>query len=233
MKPEIWGWQHITYLAIFAVIAAVSIFLIKKYVKNEKTLVCILKGVAALLLASVIWNRASIAVKNSNPMNLIPDSFCGISSFCLSLSLLIGKKNCRFFHFVCYVGFIGALLTLVYPDFIGQDESFWYPPTVSGLLHHTVMLYAIILMVITGYFTPTIKRWYCLPIGLSFVLTFGQFLISALGYDDAVYINHPLLPDSIFTWYFTGMLVVIVSLLIMLTFEYFLVWRKKRGADAE
>ena len=226
--PKVYGWEHFTYLAVCAVIAAAAIFFVRKYAKTEKTLSIVTRAVGGALFACILWNRISLCIKNSNALTLIPDTFCGISSLILSLAMLIGKRNNIVFHFICYLGFVGGTLTLAYPDFIGQAASVFYPPTISGLLHHTVMVFAIILMLLTKYFVPTLKRWYVLPLGLCCVMTFGIFEITALGFNDAMQIFTPLLPDTIFTWWFCGALLLPFSYIVMLLFDYFLVWRKKK-----
>lgn len=231
MNPEVFGWQHLTYLGVYFALTITSLILVKMFVKNEKTLNIIFKSLAIALLLAVSWNRITICLRTKNAIDFIPNTFCGLSSFMVAISVLIGKRNCGFFHFVCYLGFIGGLLTLIYPDFIGQNQSFFYPATISGLIHHSIMFYIILLMFITKYFVPTLKKWYWLPLGLCCVMTYGQFLISALGFGSAMYITEPLLKGTIFTWWFTGLLVILVSVVTMCAFDYFNVWKKKKVSN--
>lgn len=228
MNPEVFGWQHLTYIAIFVVLAVVSLVLIKKFVKDEKVLTIIIKSVAGALFLAILWNRISIAIKNSNALYLIPDTFCGLSSTLLSLSVLIGKRNCGFLHFISYLGGVGGLITIIYPDFLSQNPSFFYSPTISGLLHHTIMFYLVILMLLTKWFVPTLKKWAWLPLGLCCVMTYGLFLMSALGFGGAMNITKPLLEGTIFSWWFTGILLIALSTLIMCAFDYFNIWRKNK-----
>ncbi len=131
--PKVFGWQHLTYLAVFIVIAIILTFFILKYAKAEKMLALIMKIIGGLLFICIVWNRTTLVMKYNSAWFLIPDTFCGISSLILSLALLIGKRNNFVFHFICYLGFIGGLIVLVYPDFIGQASSIFYPATISGL----------------------------------------------------------------------------------------------------
>ena len=160
---------------------------------------------------------------------MIPNSFCGLSSLLLSISVLVGKKDNWFFHFICYLGFIGGLITLIYPDFLGQNQSFLYPATISGLLHHTIMFYLVLIMIITKYFVPTLKKWYYLPLGLACVMTYGLFLLDAVGHTTAMNITTPLLEGTILTWWFTGIMVVALSVATMAIFDYFNIYRKKKN----
>ena len=226
--PVVFGWEQFSYLAVFVVLAATATVLIVKFVKTEKALSVTMRIIGGILFACVLWNRITLAVKNSNPMSLIPDTFCGISSVILSLAMMIGRRDNKVFHFICYLGFVGGLITLIYPEFIGQDASVFYPPTISGLLHHTFMVYAVVLMLLTKYFVPTFRKWYALPLGLCCVMTFGIFEITALGYSDAMQIFTPLLPDTIFTWWFCGLLLLPFSYIVMFIFDYFNVFRKKK-----
>ena len=210
MNPEVFGWQHLTYIAIFVVLAVVSLVLIKKFVKDEKVLTIIIKSVAGALFLAILWNRISIAIKNSNALYLIPDTFCGLSST------------------ISYLGGVGGLISIIYPDFLSQNPSFFYSPTISGLLHHTIMFYLVILMLLTKWFVPTLKKWAWLPLGLCCVMTYGLFLMSALGFSGAMNITYPLLKGTIFSWWFTGILLIALSTLIMCAFDYFNIWRKNK-----
>lgn len=229
--PEVFGWEHLTYTAVFLALAIAAIVLILKYVKTEKTLSMIMRIIGGVLFICILWNRISICVSHKNALLLIPDTFCGISSLVLSLALLLGKRDNIVFHFICYLGFIGGLIVVVYPDFIGQASSIFYPDTISGLLHHSIMFYTILIMTITKYFVPTIKKWYALPLGLCCVVTLGIFEITVLDSNDAMQIFNPLLPDTIFTWWFCGILLLVFSYLVMVVFEYFNVWKKQSGSD--
>lgn len=217
--PKVFGWEHIVYLVIVLSLMVAGTFFIKKYVKTEKTLDLIIKILAGFLLAFILFNRISIAAYANNWLQLIPDSFCGMSSLVYAICLLVLKKESIVFHFITYLAFLGGLLTIVYPDFIGQAASIFFPKTISGLLHHTVLLYLSVLTVVTGRFKPELKKIYALPLGLCTFLTFGMFLISALKYGNAMYINKPLIPGTILTWWFVGIVFVAATALGLFIYE--------------
>ncbi len=196
MNPKIFGWQHFTYLAVCIVLAVVSLILIKIYVKSEKGKFITIKVVAGLLLASILWNRITLAVTGKNWTNIIPNTFCGMSSLVLALACLIGKKNNNVLHFVFYLAVVGDFVTLIYPDFIGQSTSIFYSKTISGLLHHTIGLYLCVLLVMLGRFTPNYKKWTNLVIGFMAYITLGAFMMSVFDYDNAFYITKPILSGT-------------------------------------
>lgn len=228
MAPEIFGWQHFTYLAVFIILAITSYILILKFVKDEKILNIIIKCVAGALLLAVCWNRICIVLKNNDPIYLIPDSICGTSSFILSISVLVSKRNAGVLHYISYAAFIGGLATIIYPDFIGQDISFFYPATISGLLHHTLMVYLVVLMLLTKWFVPTLKKWYYFPLGVCCVTTYGVFLLTALKINNPLNLTGPILEGTILTWWFVALVSMLVALTVMVTFDYFNVWKKKK-----
>lgn len=217
--PAIYGLEHIIYLIIVITLMIIGIILIIKKAKTEKQVTLVIKLIALLLLSVILWNRISIAVGHDDIRLFLPDSFCGTSSLVLSLAVLFFKKNNVILHFVSYIGFVGGSITLFYPDFIGQADSIFYPMTISGLLHHTVMVFLVLAMVITKYLQPSLKKWKYVPIGLSFFMTYGIFLITVIGLDDAMYIMKPVLPGTILNWFVLGLLFIPAQFIFLIIWE--------------
>lgn len=224
MNPEIFGWQHLVYLAVCLVISIASLVCIKIFVKDEKKQDIIVRCIGGLLLAMIVWNRIAIAISNKNGWNLIPDSFCGMSSLVLALSCILGKRNNAVLHFVVYLALLGDILTVFYPDFIGQNPSFFYPNTISGLLHHTIGLVLCILLFMTGWFKPDWHKWPNLVVGFLAYITLGAFLISVLGYDNAFYINSPILSGTPLTVWVLAPIFAILYVVFMVC--YYLISNK-------
>lgn len=225
--PQIFGIEHIIYFITVVLLMIISIILIKKYVKNDLQLTRVIKFIGLILLTMIILNRISIAYYHENLYLLFPDSFCGTSSLVLALGTIFCKRNNNILHFVSYIGIFGGGLTLIYPDFIGQADSIFHPLTITGLLHHTVMVFLVIVMLITNYLQPSLKKWYCVPIGLSFFMSYGLFLITVIGHDDAMYIFKPALPDTIFNWFGLGLIFIPVQ------FIFLVIWEKLKNVRGE
>jgi hypothetical protein len=61
-------------------------------------------------------------------------------------------------------------------------------------------------------------------------MTYGVFLEDCVGLEEAMYINEPLIEGTIFTWYFVGALMMIITIAILATYEYI---QKKFGKKAQ
>ena len=225
--PGVFGIEHILYLVICLLMMFTGWFIIAKYVKAEKTKTLIVKISAFALLCAILWNRISITIYNfknnedglRNLLYLIPLSFCGFSSLVNALATLFLKKDNKILHCISYLGLIGGVISIIYPDYL-EEQTFFDPRTLSGLLHHTIMIWVIITNMITGYFTPQAKKWYIYPLGLCLIMGYGLFFKEVTGLG-AMQIGSPLLSSApIFTsWYVVGVLTMFIHLAIIIGFE--------------
>lgn len=139
---KIFGWEHFVYLAVFIIISIVGLICAKKFAKTEKAQNIIIKITGIALFLSILASRLSITFCSSNPQwhHMLPNQFCGMSSLVLSLAVIFGKKNNNVYHFVWFIALLGGILTMIYPDFLPQNPSFFYPPTITGMIHHSLSI---------------------------------------------------------------------------------------------
>ena len=229
MRPEIFGIEHILYLVVMFSLMITAWVLCKLYAKSYKSRSIIIRVVGLLLFASVLWNRILLVIKNDNPWMIIPNSFCGLTNMLLGLTLMIGKRDNIALHYLSYVGFIGGVVTIIYPDFIGQDISFWYPLTISGLLHHTLSVFAVVLLYLIDWFRPNYRKWVAIPFGFFAYITLGVFMMNNLNIGSAFYINEPILSGTnLYCWQialiFAAIYIVFMIVVEIIRWEY----RKKQ-----
>ena len=127
---------------------------------------------------------------------IIPDSYCGMTSLVLSLAVLFGKRDNGALHFTWLLGLFGGISTVIYPAFIGQGPTVFYLPTISGLLHHSLALVMVAALLLFGQIHITYKKWYCTFFGFTAYLTVGAFQMSVFGFPDAFHIAEPILSDT-------------------------------------
>lgn len=217
--PTVYGFEHFAYLFVSLLILVPTFLWIKKHVHTEKEIRKTIFILGAILFVAIIWNRISVCALRDGFDKFIPSTFCGMSSLLLSISAMTLKKDHAVFHSVAYVGLLGGLLTNIYPDFIGQAPSIFYPMTISGLVHHTLMVFLVIVMFSLGYVRPSIKKWIYLPLGLAVYMCIGIFLMTELGYSDAMYIYSPILSGTPLNWFWLGMIFLPYHALFLLVWE--------------
>lgn len=217
--PKVYGWEHLLYLFIIIFLMTLGFIWIKKHIKSEEQILKTIKVIGFILFLAIVWNRVSIAYLRDGFQSILPGTFCGATSLALSISAMIFKKDHIVFHCVAFVGLLGGLLTMIYPDFIGQSNSIFYPMTISGLVHHSVMVFLVLVMFQTGFIKPTVKKFYVLPLGLCIYVTYGIFLISILGYHDSMYIYEPILEETSLNWLVLGLIYLPLHFIFLWTLE--------------
>ena len=232
LTPAVFGWEHLTYTSIALMLIVIGAVLCRLFLKEERSRSIAVRITGAILLALILWNR--ICIMNDaidaggTALSIIPNTFCGLASLTTALALLVVKKDSNLLHFILYLGLLGGFLTLIYPDFVSQDESFFYPNTISGLLHHTVLFWAGILCIVTGYITPSMEKYRYYPLGLMVFLVIGLFEIDGLGFAGAMYIHSPLIEGTPLTWYLVGALALLLHFIVLFLWETIVNRRKAK-----
>ena len=226
--PQIFGIEHLVYLIITVPATVALLVFYTRKSADTRLIDHVVRTSGAVLLVAITVNRLSIAWLDADFGKIMPGTFCGASSLALALGAVFLKRNHPFFHCVAYIGLLGGLITLVYPDFIGQADSVFYPKTITGLLHHSIIVFLALFMVSTGYVKPELKKWHYLPIGLSIYMAYGLFLITMLGYDDAMLIHRPILEGTPLNWFVMGVLVVSLHVVFLLIHQTIVSERKRR-----
>ena len=95
MSLDVFGGVHIIYLLITLPLSAAGLYFAKRYAKDERSQKIILRSIAAMLFVWILINRLSQVFRYSDVRweQIIPDSFCGMTSLVLSLAVLFGKRD--------------------------------------------------------------------------------------------------------------------------------------------
>ena len=232
MDLSVFGTVHIVYLLITLPLTFLALFLGKKFAQSDRAQALFLKISALLLLVAILGNRLSQVFRYSTVRweQIIPDSFCGMTSLVLALAVLFGRKNNPVYHFVWFLGLIGALITIFNPTFLGQGPTVFYPPTITGLLHHSLALFVIIALLMFGQIDITYKKWYCTLFGFTAYLTVGAFQMSVFGFSDSFHIVEPILSDTPLTAWVMAPLYALGYGAVLLCIELF---RKRKNSRSK
>jgi hypothetical protein len=230
--PEIFGVEHLTYIAVSTIVLTAALLYAKKAAKTEKQQQIVLKIFASLLFVSIITNRLSQVFRYEEVrwIQIIPDSFCGMTSLVLSLAVLLGKKDNVVYHFVWILALFGGVSTVIYASFVGQAPSIFYLPTISGLLHHSFAALTAVALLLFKQINITYKKWYCTLFGFTAYLTLGAFLIAVGGMDDAFHIFTPLLDGTPLTAWVMAPIYAVCYALILFLIEFFRKRKTKKSS---
>ena len=230
--PEIFGVEHLTYIAVSTIVLSAALLYAKKAAKTEKQQQIVLKIFASLLFISIITNRLSQVFRYEEVrwIQIIPDSFCGMTSLVLSLAVLLGKKDNVVYHFVWILALFGGVSTVIYASFVGQAPSIFYLPTISGLLHHSFAALTAVALLLFKQINITYKKWYCTLFGFTAYLTLGAFLIAVGGMDDAFHIFTPLLDGTPLTAWVMAPIYAVCYALILFLIEFFRKCKTKKSS---
>lgn len=232
MGPQLFGIEHILYILITTVLAGAGLLCAKKYAKTERSRTVIIKSLAFCLLIAIITNRLSQVFRYGTVRwpCIIPDSFCGMTSLVLALAVLFGKKNNNAVHFSWLLGLFGGISTVIYATFLDQDISFFYLPTISGLLHHSFSATLVVAMLMFRQIDITYKKWYCTLFGFTSYITVGAFLMHTFQMSDAFHIADPLIPGTPLTAWVMAPMYAVGYGLVLLIAE--LVKKKMKSEDS-
>lgn len=216
---KVFGWQHLVYLAIVIVITIVGLILAKKYIKDKKWQMIFIKILAGLTLACNLGCRIAVIFHTGGVKYGFPYTICALTSFALPLAVLFGKENSNLYQGLWYLGMVGGLGTVIYPDFLGQNDSFFYPATFLSLLHHTFIMILCFAMVMFNWFRPSLKKCYYFPMIFSGYITIGAFVQHVLEIDGSMLITKPLLKGTPINCWFILVVGTVCVALVALVYE--------------
>lgn len=230
--PELFGVEHILYLAISTAVASAALLLAKRYARDGKSQRVFLKVLAGLLFVAIVTNRLSQVFRYDDVRwyLIIPDSFCGMTSLVLALSVLFGRRDNNVLHFVWLLGLFGGVSSSIYASYVGQGPTVFYLPTISGLLHHSISAALVVAILMFGYIEITYKKWYCTLFGFTSYLTLGAFMMQEFDMNDAFHIAEPLIEGTFLTAWGMAPLYAVGYALILFVIET--VKKKRKKADA-
>ncbi|MBO5525661.1 MAG: hypothetical protein J5993_02830 [Clostridia bacterium] len=239
MTPRIFGIEHILYLTVYLAVAIGCFIWVMQKNRSEQARTLFRQIVALVLLFCIVWNRISIVIHSHaagydetyNWWRLLPESFCGLNSLFFSILALCFKEDHPYLHHTAFVAIYGGALNTVYPTYLGQADSFLYPATISGMLHHSVSLLLAIYLIATGYIHPGIRKFPYFFFGMAAYVAWGTLLLALFPdfeHYDPMYLTAPLLPNTFLTWYVAGLLVFIVHAAVLACFSLF---HKKKSAQ--
>jgi len=193
------GPEHLSFLFIslfiliaFEVVNAIWI----KSIKVKKIEMYVL---ASLVLIFQVLNRIGIIWdRNWDWWQILPGTICSITSLVLGISCLFYKKENPLFQSIPLLSIIGGLLNDIYPNYLQQNSSFFYLPTITGMIHHTLAIILSISLFAFGFVKLDKRKWYMLPVTFTVIFFYSLLVVELTPLEDCANITKPMLSNSIF-----------------------------------
>lgn len=230
-----WSIPHIVYFVITTILIIGGLLLIKRFVKNEKTKVLLVKIFAAILLVTIITNRIAYTVQyvameqreGYTWTYIFPETLCALTAFCISISALCFKKDNWGLHAFTPMAFISALIVHFYPNFL-DNQGLLEVGTITSLLFHTFMIFLSALIVMTRYVNLSTKKWYIESLTYIVFICYGLFYINVIGpgivdKEPIMNINRPLVMSQpiLTSWWMLGIAYLLWEVASLFAYDYF------------
>lgn len=221
--PKVFGRQHLTFIAIYVVLGVASLILAKLFLKERKGQTIFIKVLAGLTLIFNIGCRLSVGYYFGWKY-VFPSTICSLTSILLPIIVLFGKENLKVYHGLWYIALVGGLASTIYADYVSQNPSIFYLPTITGLLHHAFIILLVVAMVLFDWFRPDLKKWYYFPMIFAGYITIGTFALHVLEIENAMSITVPIISGTpLNCWFILGVgtvLEIFVNIIYTLIVKY-------------
>ena len=227
--PKLFEIEHILYLTISSLILIPLGIILKLKVKKEEHIVLMFRIIGLIGLIIIILNRIFIgSMLRGNMVYLIPDSFCGMTSFLVAIGLLFFKRDNALLHMTWLLALVGDTLSLIIPDYLADGPVILYLPTITSLIHHSYTLFSVIMIFLFNYITLSIKKAWTQALMGAIYLGTGLILVHGIRIPDAFFINNPAIKGSpLIVWVMLPIYLVVYFIIILIV-ELI---RKKRNAQ--
>jgi len=194
--PKIFEIEHILYLTISILLLTATGIILKKKIKDEKSIKIMFRILGLFGLIFILSSRITLSIDKNNILLLFPDSFCSMTSYLVAIGLLFLNKDNFLLHITWLLAIVGNICSLLIPDYLADGPTIFYPTTITALMHHSFTLFEMIMVFIFKYITLTMKKAWTQLLLILFYIGSGLFLVYVLKAPDAYYINNPAVVNT-------------------------------------
>ncbi len=217
MSPKIFGTEHVIYMVISFALTIVAVILLKKYCKSDRLKALTVKICGAVMIFAILINRLTAVIYFENE-RYFPYSLCATVSLVFGFLAVVCKKDSMPLHFISYTAIISGLIPTIYPHYLNQGSTIFFPPTLTSLFHHSLSFFLALLIFVLGYVKPDLKKWHAWPLGYCTFVVYGLFNVKILG-QESMSINSPVIAGTPFNWFYMGLMFFAVYTVFLVTFD--------------
>ena len=216
---KVFGIEHFSYLIVVFSSLSILMFILKKSIKTDKQIRIMFMILGIIDIISVMVNRVTLVYRHNNWFYIIPDSFCGLSGLMVGISLTFFKKDNYILHTFWLLGLVGVSITHIYPEFIEEGDSLFYPTTITSFWHHSVTLFNLISVFLFKYIHITYKKSLG-QLGIIPMYLLGLFLVYVGNVKEAFFIAVPAIKGTFLYFHTMLPIYLTVYLLVLILIEY-------------
>lgn len=188
-KKGLFTSSHIILLfALFAVIIAMLLLTVYCFKKSVRLQLKILSIVALVGEVLKIWVSYRMGIASWN--NILPIYFCSLFLYASVFSAFCKNKHLRLIGDSCLMaGIVGGFFGILYAPALSYFPILHFR-SIHTLLFHAIMIYAGVLVLVTGEYVPHIKHiFYFMSVML--VLSIASVIVNHYIGSNYMYINIP------------------------------------------
>lgn len=213
-----WSTTYIIALAIVICVIVVGLILSRKMSHKavRRTIICFAIFGVVTEICKMIFVGVTYGV---DEVEFVPLYFCSLFIYCTIMSLFKNEtiKNTGL-SFLFFGGIAGAISFFAYPSACIPNYPIYHFMCLRTMIFHGSMIYIGILIVMTKYYTPTLKHFLNFAVLISIVSILAIIMNSIQG-TNLMYISKPLKIDIVkdiyaFSPHLYALLVVLLQIVV-------------------
>ena len=208
---------HILFLMVFVIITVVQSLLLYKKTPSEKCKKIYTFILSIVIIIGVILTRVSVTVHNTinNIDNykwyyFVPDTWCSLNGIMYALNILAFKRNKNMLHFTAFLGFLGGVMAIFFPNFL-QEIAFFDVRSFPSFLYHACMILLSLFLIQSHDLVPTLSKSYFFVIGMIIYMLIGAFEKNVMHMPYPMQLDQPFFTKTPFLTQLTSWYTVILG----------------------
>lgn len=220
---------HILFASIVLPLVVVIATLLRKVNENKRIKILYYTSVVALivhlsLILTTFFTTNFSSYSDSLASTIWPVFPCNLTMWLLPFMFSKYKPIKLLYPFVITNAIIGGLFTILFPNFMSTSHLTW--SILRSLISHALQFFIGIFAIVSGEYKPKLKDISVVAIGSVGYILFGYltiFLFKTFKKADinAMYLNRPAIPNTIFNAYGIAIFYLATCALFFFLYEYF------------
>ena len=217
LKNHMYNLPHLIFLSLFLLALIVQSAIIAKKRPSEKAKKIYTSILSVIIIIGVVLTRVSTTMHNTryNINNykwyyFIPDTWCSLNGIVYALNILVFKRNQKMLSFTAFLGFLGGIMAIFFPNFL-STMSFFDIRALPSMIYHACMILLSLYLVESKDFIPTIKNAPYFALGMIICMIIGSFEKRIMHMPCPMQLDQPFFDKTPFLYHLTSWYTVILG----------------------